>query len=124
MCRIDHVSFNFELYARIVDCIGGNGDALGEAAKIVGVVTHLNGALLARHHGFLRPCGSGAATTGAHVGKNKRFVARIGEGELTVAVAALLDGTVVVNNGDKLNLGTVVGVLCCNILCMNEIRCE
>ena len=104
-----------------IDSIAGDGDCFGESTDVVGVVADLYGTFLAGHDGLFCPCGDGAATACLDIAEDKRFVTIVGEYELAVAVAAFLEGAVVVFLLGKFNLGTVDifgGGL--NILCIED----
>lgn len=104
---LDNVALDLDDHAGFVDGIGGDGDSLGEAADVVGVVAHADFAALARHDGLLGPLRSGAAAACSNAGEDEGFVAGVGEGEHAVAVATLLYGAVVVFLFCKDNLSAV-----------------
>ena len=110
-----YFTLDFEGAARRVDGVAGYGDGLGEAAHVFGVVAHLDRAGLAGHNGLLGPGGDGAAAAGLDVAQDQGFVAFVGEGELAVAVAALLEGAVVVLLLGEGDFGAVGGLVfgCC-----------
>ena len=93
---LDNVALDLDDHAGFVDGIGGDGDSLGEAADVVGVVAHADFAALARHDGLLGPFRSGAAAACSNAGEDEGFVAGVGEGEHAVAVATLLYGAIII----------------------------
>ena len=102
----DDVTLDAQHYARIVNSIALHRNGLGETANVVGVVAHVDAASLAGHNGLLGPLGGGAAAGCAHIDKNQRLVASVGELEDIVAVGALLNGTIVVFHLGEGNLRT------------------
>ena len=107
---MDNVAFDFYDYSGFVDSVGSDGDSLGESTCVVGVVADANLAGLAGHNGLLGPFRSGAAAAGTDAAEDEGLVAGVGEGEDTVAIAALLDGAVIVFALSENNLRTVLGL--------------
>ena len=102
-------AFDAEGSTLLVDGVAGDGYRLREAAYVVGVVVHSDGAFLTRHNGLLSILRGCATAAGLNALKDKGLVAIVPEDKLAVAVASLLDGAILMLKLLEADLGTVFG---------------
>ena len=100
---IDH-ALNAENYG-LLRAIGGHRDGLLEVAYTLGVIHHLDAALLARSERLARPLWNSATTAPCSIGDDQWLSSLVHENELGPTVRVLINGPVVVYIFLELDLG-------------------